>query len=244
MSFSLFSLQIKMILDAKVVVPPTRSAVAGENLEGTWVYFNAPASVPPPNPGGGGGGDTGGDPTMPLPQTVTDLLEMASDFETDLSLDQDGSYNDSILVSDDEARMALASLVDASRSYFVSNGLTQIEITEAINESGEDETMIVPLATYMAAHEASSPTMPDVTAFFPNPFVTFVHAESKWSKALTCAIEVMGLDVIQDAVSIQAWKHLTKKMLVVLIKKVAIRFVGPVGALIIMAQYAHCTLYG
>ena len=238
--FSKFEANRSSFMDAKVVVPPTRNAMDGDSIaEGnTWVYF----SVPEPNPGGGDGGGTGGDPTMPLPQTVTDLLEMAANFGSDLSLDQDGSYNDSILVSDDEARIALASMVDASRSYFVSRGLTQSEITEAINECGVDETLIVPLASNFAAYDTSSPTVPDVTAYFPNPFVTYVYAESMWSKARNCAISVLGGDIIKEIVEEQAGRKLTLKIMKMAIKKYAKRCLGPVGALFLVYDFSSCLL--
>lgn len=241
------NMDIPRLKTVKIVVPPTRAMTDSADIladDEIWIYFDRPeaASVPPPG-GGPGGGDTGaGDPTMPLPQTTTDLLDMASGFGSDLSFVQDGTYNDSTKVSVSEAREALQPMIDNSRNYLVTCGMSQLEITQAIMESGEDETLIIPVATALASQDAASPTIPN-----PNPMAMLkfdplsghAYAASTWTRALECAMQSLGLDLINALSGVPIHK-ITKPILKRAIKVVAARAFGPVGVLIVMVEFGYC----
>ena len=231
----------------KIVVPPTRAMTDSAGIlaeDEIWIYFDRPeaASVPPPG-GGPGGGDTGaGDPTMPLPQTTTDLLDMASGFGSDLSFVQDGTYTDSLKISETEARNALRPLIDQSRTYLVTKGLTQLEITQALQEENLEETLIIPVASALAAEDASAPTVPNpnpVTMTMFDPFSNQAFAESNYSRAIRCAMEALGVDLVYMFRG-QSITRISKALFKRALKVVASKILGPASVLIVMVDFGLC----
>lgn len=164
---------------------------------------------------------------------------MAEQFGTDLDLTQDGEYNDSILISESEARYALQSMVQSSRIYFESRGLTQDEISQAVAESGEDETMLVPLSMELAAKDITSPSMPDLTTSLSNFFTMRLYATSQWEKAGLCALEALGIDIF-TRIGLHAGQKIAKGILLRAIKAAAKVYSGPLGVAITVCHFVYC----
>lgn len=224
----------------KITMVSTRS---GDTISGgVWVYFDRPGdspNTPTPDPGiGGGGGNTGGDPTMPLPQTMEELYEMAASFDTDLSLDQDGTYNDSIMISESEAHAALSDLIRVSKNYLVAKGLSMTEINEAIEESGVCEDCLIPVCLQLAGYDAQSQPLPDITTQLLNCLNPPLFAAPSWDRALHCAINTLGLDILK-ALSMP-YDKISKQLIIRAVKLVGKRTLGVVGVVWFMYEYMDC----
>ncbi len=246
---STMSRDVKHLSDIKVYSSEdSRKCVAtrsGETMEDntfTTLYsdISFASSVPPGGGTGGGGSDTGGDPTMPTPQTFTDLMNDVGAGGT-ISLFKDEETTDSIRISNQEAREALRPSIDSSIAYLTSCGLTVMEIRSALQECNAEEYTLIPIALD-AANFPDSQQMPDLTTymfnvFLPNTFNAYAASQPQnpqWGTCLGRAI------LIDEILSIYTKRSLTKAALKVAIRKVAARALGWVGAAIFVYDFSDC----
>lgn len=133
---------------------------------------------------------------------------------------------------------ALEPTIEEAKNYLNSKGYDNSDIAE-IMDGDEDESSLIPLVIGMieVENEQNYATSIDFNLLFGNS----MYAQS-WGDIVGCAIAATGLDVFDDlrGLSEAGGKSARKKILKKAFKKIATKFMGPIGVAITVAEFAVC----
>lgn len=148
-----------------------------------------------------------------------------------------------IYVSEEETLEALKPLIEQSKNYLYRKGFTDAEIDGMLAENNASPACLIPLTLLLTEDEIN--TELDKGNLIQECFA-FTRGKITLSTVLTCAVSATGLDIISiltgeiNNSSVNKW---TKKAIKLLFKKVAVRFMGPVGVGLAVISFSSC-LYG
>ena len=149
----------------------------------------------------------------------------------------------SINISESEVKKTLSPLVEQSKKYLYSKGMTEEDIQQMLKEEGAGEDQLVPLVLVLMNHEYSEQKIAKLkkekSEFkVSNLFATSCMA-STLNASLDCALEAIGADVLASLAqsSASAWSaYIIKRVF----KTVAKRVLGPIGVAIAVVDFAFC----
>ncbi|WP_046759372.1 hypothetical protein [Kordia jejudonensis] len=135
---------------------------------------------------------------------------------------------------------ALAPSIIEAKNYFYSRNFNDADIVEMLD--GEDESMLVPLVLEIMVlteiDESNNATAFNMSTLFGNS----LHAQSTTSKSWNCLMRALGVSTLVE--SFQSIKNgnkaILKKVGKKAIKKLASRFLGPIGAAIAIIDFVIC----
>lgn len=160
-------------------------------------------------------------------KTAGDIINLAITTGAPMSLENDGSYSDTLFLSNQECKDALSELIICSKKYLYDNGFSETDIQEMLSENNADESALVPLVTLLAEEEQN-----DIVN--ENSSIT-----RSWAKAGHCAMHALGADVIFSLGKSGAtvWsKAVIKKTF----KFVATKACGIAGAALFVVDFSLC----
>lgn len=175
-------------------------------------------------------------------KTLKDFVDYLELMSATHSMYNDGTAVDSTQVSVTEAKEKLKPLVSESYKYLKKFGFSEAEIRSMIADNHADEESLVLLMLTMKEYEGNV-----TSGFFspPKPGNNGKPAENSsfdYKRAAWCALEIIGVNIVETLIDEGAEK-LTKKAIIKLFKKVAVRTVGPVGILFTAYDWARCMNY-
>ena len=220
-----------------VSIPTTRSSIIshGEKGDDVTLYINFPADTQ----------EEVKDLYHHI-QTIQDICALhrltAAEFECSNS--SNSKY--SIQVSETKVRQELSPMVNASRQYLYSKGISESDIQELLEENNADETVLSVFALLLSEQEMRERISSNKisTASF-NPLGFFAtpaycaRDKGRLSYAFDCAIEALGVDIFFCLSSSRAvaW---SKAAMNKTFKTVAKRVMGPIGVAIALGEFLWC----
>ena len=174
----------------------------------------------------------GNDGMIPLTlnEFTTVYLTPKSEYPGD---DMDNCYT----FDNDEVQEALDPAIVEARQFLHTRGMTDEDIDQMIVEEGGTEEDLIATVTLVIEDERSRGYAS--SANFSSIFVNSAYAQD-WDKIGNCAAKAIGIDAayaITSGTSGGKWK---KKAIAKLFKKVASRFLGPVGVALAVMEFAFC----
>lgn len=174
--------------------------------------------------------------------TLKDFSETLEVTSATFSFYNDGTAIDSVQVAEREAREKLAPMVEKSKKYLKSKGLTDADIAEMLAENNADETQLVPFALALMEVEEDINAYSNVMYSPPstgkqNPTQT---TQIDWNKVGRCALQALGADVLSALWSSHVAGAWTVACLKATFKTVAKKTLGPIGAAIAVVEFAGC----
>mgnify|MGYP007043343786 CR=1 FL=1 len=133
-----------------------------------------------------------------------------------------------------EMNMSLQPLVEGTKELLVPYDINNEELREDFTDLNDPRIVLIGLFILAAESEESNETAMD----FANAFIPSAHA-SPPSTEIQCAVEAIGLDVIYSVATL-GFKKAAKKGIKKAIRKIATKFLGPVGVGIAVAEFAWC----
>lgn len=138
--------------------------------------------------------------------------------------------------SEEEIIESLKPLVEGTKELLIAYDIDSNELSEDFEDLNDPRIALVGLFALAVESEESSQTAMN----FASIFSTSLYAQSTTGGKITkCAVEAIGLDVIYSFAS-EGFEKAAKKGLKKAIKKVAAKFLGPVGIGIAVAEFAWC----
>lgn len=169
------------------------------------------------------------------------MLDLALNYGAEYSSEDDGMHDGEILLSESEVKSSLAHLVQSSKRYLYSKGMSEEEIQEMLGEENADETVLVPFVMSLCDLEKQEYTF-ELSRSESNTFNLFATtayaANNDWAKVGSCAMQALGLDVITEFA--YAGKVLTKAAIKSIFKTAAKRILGPIGVAIALVEFGVC----
>ncbi len=171
-----------------------------------------------------------------------DMLELQTKYDVDFYVmeNEPVGLEAVIYVSEEETLEALMPLIEQSKAYLYRKGFTDIEIDEMLAENNASPATLVPLALLLSEDEINSQLDKDNLI---EECISFTRGEITLSTVLSCAIAATGADIIYSLQTGGNNSHTnkwTKKAIKLLFKKVAPRFLGPVGVGIAVVSFVAC----
>lgn len=146
----------------------------------------------------------------------------------------------SYYIDESEVQTALIPTVQAAKSYLYTKGFTEQEITTMIIEENGQLEDLIPLAMLMANYENSqnSTALNYKLSFFTSAYAQEGLGGLGWQDYAQCASIAIGADLIWSIGGDSSkW---TKKAIGKAFKKIAQRFLGPIGVAIAVGTFAYC----
>lgn len=140
-----------------------------------------------------------------------------------------------IPVSKAEIQTSLQPLVQHSKQYLYSLGMSESDISEMIAEADADESALIPLAAAMVESDMQYFAQAKASRFslIPNAYAL------TWGDAGNCALYALGWDVAA-ALNRSSGRAFTKAAMKTALKAVAKRCVGYIGVAIFVVQFGAC----
>lgn len=162
----------------------------------------------------------------------------AAEFSTD---DTGSEYK--IEMSEDEAKQSLSPLVEQSKQYLYSKGMSENEIQDMLTENNVDETQLVPFVLLLINQECREMELAKINQQkagfnFLQLFVTPCKA-ADLSAVFDCGMEALGVDFLFAAGTSVA-KTWSTAVIKKVFKSVAQKALGPVGAVIAIGSFGWC----
>lgn len=125
-------------------------------------------------------------------------------------------------------------LVQDSKEFLYSKGMTEQDIQQMLIEENAPETDLVTLAMVIVENEATYPIARNYSIFFINSAQALT-----WSEVGHCAVHALGINILFSLGSSGAtsWTVGTIKTV---FKKVASRMMGPIGVAIAAVDFGFC----
>ena len=165
--------------------------------------------------------------------TPRHIMQLINDFGGEISLVNDGTFNDSFELSNEECMNALDPLIQESKEYLYNKGFSEVEIQEMLAENNVDESALVPFVSTLTEEEQSQ------IVKNTQPISRKYVEDIDWNKAGKCALNALGFDAIY-ALSQSTASQWSKRVLKQVFKTVAKKMVGPVGAAIAVIEFSIC----
>lgn len=166
--------------------------------------------------------------TISTPGQIMDLVKT---FGAEISLINDGTFDNSILISEEESLKALNPLIQNSKQYLYDKGFSESEIQDMLVENNVDESALVPFVMVLTEEEGYQlnnnlvPTSRSVTV--------------DWGRAGHCALKALGADLFY-AFKQSAANTWSKVILKKAFKTIASKVLGPVGVGIAVIEFSIC----
>lgn len=176
--------------------------------------------------------------------TLNQLIENTKVFGLQVSVSDSANAICNVYINEDSARVALDPMVEESRSYLYAKGFSENEIQELLNETDTDESLLVPLVLELMSVEQSrtetfntgtkkSWTLMDI-------FATRAYAQINWVKVGGCASAVLVGELKEELLNKTITKSTLKVVLKTALRKIASRLLGPVGVVLVIAEFSFC----
>jgi len=163
--------------------------------------------------------------------TPGQIVDLVKTFGAEISLENDGTFEDSLLISEEESLEALNPLIQDSKKYLYGKGFTESEIQEMLAENNVDESALVPFVLILMEGEEYQLNNNI------QPLSRQVNID--WGRVGKCAMEAVGADLIYSF-NQSATKTWSKVILKKTFKTVASRVLGPVGVAIAVISFSIC----
>ena len=137
--------------------------------------------------------------------------------------------------NEDEIVESLKPLVEGTKELLLAYDIGSNELSEDFEDLNDPKIALVGLFALALESEESNETVMN----FTSAFIPSAYAADPPSTAVQCAVEAIGLDIIYAVVS-EGFEKAAKKGLKKAIRKVAEKFLGPVGIGIAVAEFAWC----
>jgi hypothetical protein len=167
-------------------------------------------------------------------QTLTNVLASYG-----VSIDDSLNLNAEVVVNipEEPIRQALNPLAQDAKNYLYSKGVTDQQINDLLIEENAEEIDLIPFVKQLIAiEEEQLNAKKNIRTSFP--FVSQANAEPNF---LTCGIAALGGDALYAlaATDVSSWSWPLMKSA---FKKVAQRFLGPIGVAIAVVSFTICML--
>lgn len=137
--------------------------------------------------------------------------------------------------NEEEIIESLKPLVEGTKELLLAYDIDSNKLSEDFEDLNDPRIALVGLiALAVESKESNEAVMNFSSAFIPS-----AYAAAPPSTAVQCAVEAIGLDVVY-AVASEGFEKAAKKGLKKAIRKVAAKFLGPVGIGIAVAEFAWC----
>lgn len=174
--------------------------------------------------------------------TAQDMIALHRLTAAEFSTDNTGTEY-KIQISEDEAKQSLSPLVEQSRQYLYSKGMSENEIQNMLTENNADETQLVPFVLLLINQECREMELAkNERQKAPNNFLQLFVIPCRASNlnaVFDCGMEALGVDFL-----FAAGTSITKTWSVAIIKKafksIAQKALGPVGAAIAVGSFGWC----
>jgi len=166
--------------------------------------------------------------TTPKIQNMVERQQLFSTSKTTFSREVKQQNEEEIIES-------FKPLVEGTKKLLLAYDIDSDELSEDFEDLNDPRIALVGLFALAVESEESNGTVMN----FANAFILSTHAAAPPSTAVQCAVEAIGLDVIYAVVS-EGFEKAAKKGLKKAIRKVAAKFLGPVGVGIAVADFAWC----
>jgi hypothetical protein len=167
-----------------------------------------------------------------IPLTLADMSTVHLGTKEDFLNDEEYCYS----FYNWEAEEALEPVVSEARSFLHERGMTDAEIDNMIaTEGGTEEDLVATVALIIEDENARD----IVNVNFESLFINLAYGQS-WGDVGRCAAAAIGVDAIYALSSGTGGEKWKKKAIKKLFKKVAARFLGPVGIAIAVIEFAVC----
>lgn len=217
------SISVKKLNNGQLNSGGTESLSTEEDLES--VYLDPPPGAPPA--------------TLDLIQNIHSIQDIAHALsQANVTVQYsptptNSNYNLNISIS--EVNAALTPLVQESKEFLYARGLTESDIQQMIAEENALETDLIPLVTTIIQDENNM----FASRNYLDMFMINSAQALDWAQVGHCALHALGMDVIFSIGSsgLNTWSVWRIKAA---FKKVAQRFLGPVGVAIAVADFGFC----
>lgn len=170
------------------------------------------------------------------------ILEHVTAAEFSTLTPPDSAY--AFQMSEDKVREELEPMTEASIIYLQSFGFTKADLMDILKEANADTTTLIPLALILAEQQINAAADEETSAYIYNPmslFATPAYASyNKTGVFIDCAMKAA------IGVSFNEYKHfiiselLTRAAVTAMVKKIALRTLGVIGAAIVIADFINC----
>jgi len=181
-------------------------------------------------------------------KTARQIMDLVTKYGLSMSMEDDGTYDTVLLLSDSEAKESLKQLVKASKQYLRSKGFTNKDINDMLSENSADETQLVPFVMALAEIEKYQEDNPYIDYPFAdnnssnNPYgVAPGPQKITWKQVGNCAMEAIGFDILASLAHSSA-KTWSIAMIKRVFKTAAKRLIGPVGVAIAVIEFGICIM--
>lgn len=167
-----------------------------------------------------------------IPLTLADMGTVHLGTKEDFLNDEEYCYS----FYNWEAEEALEPVVSEARNFLHERGMTDGEIDNMIaTEGGTEEDLVATVALIIEDEKARG----IVEVNFESLFINSAYGQS-WGDVGRCAATAIGVDAVYAITSGTGGDKWKKKAIKKLFKKVATRFLGPVGIAIAVVEFAVC----
>lgn len=175
-------------------------------------------------------------------KTPRQLLDFAGRTGAQFTLENYGTHDFILQMDNEEATEAVSPMIDASKNFLHDKGFSEDEIRQMLNENNACESDLISFVIALAGTEEGENTDP-FSLNIDSSIFTSVNGEEyspqTWEKGLYCIARVVGADLF-SAILDHAGAKLTKAAIKMAFKSVARAYMGPVGAVLAVAEWADC----
>lgn len=168
--------------------------------------------------------------------TWGEIRDIVSEYSASLEISECPSDSDILIpVSYESTVSALQPMVENSRRYLYSIGMTDMDISEMIQEAETDESSLIPFTFALLEAEQQYYAMKEARhiSILPRAYAV------SWGDVGHCALQALGVDIIAS-LRLSGAKVWTKAALKSAFKAVAKRVVGPIGVAIFAIEFSIC----
>lgn len=181
-------------------------------------------------------------------ETFGDLMTLIRDTDATIQLTDsiDGNSDNTIVISEEQAKNALKDIVIKCKQYLYLRGMTEYDIQEMLKEENVDETQLVPLVLAMEYQEREGNIASTLTPGNKKNIPFIITCKAINSNDLlhfgTCLLKASGIDIFTCIASsgLKTWSAAQiKKSFKTIVKKAF----GPIGVAIFMIEFSNCVFY-
>lgn len=176
-------------------------------------------------------------PEIELVSNLNDLQGIVRNYAADLVIANDADTSKRIiLVSETKIANALNPMINESKNYLYSIGLTDSDIQEMVLEAETDESALIPFALAIMEHDNNC-----YLSWIDKHKIMLINNAyaATWADAGHCALQALGADIFWSFGTSVA-KTWAKTAIKRAFKEAAKKMIGPVGVAITVVEFSIC----
>lgn len=175
-------------------------------------------------------------------RTPRQLLDFARRTGAQFTLENYGTHDFILQMDNEEAADAVRPMIEVSKNFLHDKGFSDEEIQQMLHENNACESDLISFVIALAGTEEGENSNP-FSLNIDSSIFTSTNGEEfspqTWEKGLYCIARVVGADLF-TAILDHAGAKLTKAAIKMAFKTVARAYMGPVGAVLAVAEWADC----